>query len=1182
MSDKILTWKEAIKLYPKINSTPLDAFDKVTIEEVLFTLDTGAEFTAPLSLNIDNPENIGLFDIRLIDFRADNFDLEKAKSEITFKELKAGSNILLDESDGLITISSTVDGDQLLNEVLDGNTEERISVNYTGGKLNFVVEDNLSAYTNDVGFLSSVSWGDLTGNYSISQNGGNITGSIDVSNGTFSLFSPASFGEPNTASNQGTLGIGIFDNKNVWDLEFRNLNSLSSAITLALDVGNKNINLDLVETNINHDNLSGYVANEHIDWSVDQLGTVIHPNNYVQSSVTQEQVQDFAWSVLTGTQSLITVTYLDGSNQVSFVVEPNLSNYNNDAGFLTSIPASYVQAGENISQLVNDAGYITTDTNDIDYVSNVQLVGSNLTFTGIGNAFNSTVDLSSLSVAETDPVFSASPAAGITAPDITNWNNAFSWGDHSLAGYLTAIPITYLQSGDNVSELINDAGYLTSFSETDPVFTASQAFNITAGDITNLSNLSGVNTGDQTTIVGITGTKAQFNTAVTDGDFLFVGDITDTNDIDYINGSTFVGGLLTLTGVGNAGTSISLDGRYLQSEVNDLTASVTWANVPDINITQSSVTQHQGALSITESQISDLGNYLEAADINTLAELNAILTDATLIDTTDSRLSDARNPLAHTHVVADITDFPTLPVISDVAYNSTTWNNNLDGASKNAIRDKIDAMDTTIAANTAKVSFPGFTSLLADYGFVDNSTNWNNAFSWGDHALEGYLTSADLSGYVQTTNIDTLAELNAIVTDATLASQAWVTGQGYLTSFTEVNDLSAAVVWANIPDANVPETAVTQHQAALTITESQISDLGNYSVVGHTHNLSNITDITATAAEVNLLDLSLLTAGWVLRATTANTAAWGQLNTSDLNNDSGFISSTAGNWAGTFDGQEGTYYLDYNNFTNTPTIPSTLSNLTDVVSATNTNRFVLVANGTTGYVGRALLEADISDLGNYALAGHTHVASDITDFDTEVSNNPDVAANTVKVSFPGFTSLTSDYGVTLATVATSGAYADLSGIPTIPTVSDTAYGAGWNGETADAPSKNAVYDEIESLRTAVNAITQEKGFTILNPSSSEDIPLWRTNKAITITQLSAVVAGTSPGVTYTIRHDPNISDTGIEVVTGGTVVISTSTGTITTSFDDATIPADSWIWIEITGTSGTVTTFNVTLEYTID
>lgn len=40
--------------------------------------------------------------------------------------------------------------------------------------------------------------------------------------------------------------------------------------------------------------------------------------------------------------------------------------------------------------------------------------------------------------AETDPVFTASPAFGITAGMITNWNTAFGWGNHASAGYLTA------------------------------------------------------------------------------------------------------------------------------------------------------------------------------------------------------------------------------------------------------------------------------------------------------------------------------------------------------------------------------------------------------------------------------------------------------------------------------------------------------------------------------------------------------------------------------------------------------------------------------------------------------------------------------------------------------------------------------------------------------------------------
>jgi hypothetical protein len=57
---------------------------------------------------------------------------------------------------------------------------------------------------------------------------------------------------------------------------------------------------------------------------------------------------------------------------------------------------------------------------------------------------------------------------------------------------------------------------------------------------------------------------------------------------------------------------------YLTAETNDLTSAVTWANVPDTNITQSSVTQHQAALSITESQISDLGSYITATSSDTL------------------------------------------------------------------------------------------------------------------------------------------------------------------------------------------------------------------------------------------------------------------------------------------------------------------------------------------------------------------------------------------------------------------------------------------------------------------------------------------------------------------------------------------------------------------------------------
>lgn len=53
-------------------------------------------------------------------------------------------------------------------------------------------------------------------------------------------------------------------------------------------------------------------------------------------------------------------------------------------------------------------------------------------------------------------------------------------------------------------------------------------------------NVSGTNTGDQTSIVGITGTKAEFDTAVTDGNITYDGDNVSvlTNDAGYITESS--------------------------------------------------------------------------------------------------------------------------------------------------------------------------------------------------------------------------------------------------------------------------------------------------------------------------------------------------------------------------------------------------------------------------------------------------------------------------------------------------------------------------------------------------------------------------------------------------------------------------------------------------------------------
>lgn len=109
-----------------------------------------------------------------------------------------------------------------------------------------------------------------------------------------------------------------------------------------------------------------------------------------------------------------------------------------------------------------------------------------------------------------------------------------------------------------------------------------------------------------------------------------------------------------------------------------------------------------------------------------------------------------------------------------------------------------------------------------------------------------------------------------------------------------------------------------------------------------------------------------------------------------------------------------------------------------------------------------------------------------------------------------------------------------------------------------------------------------RSITIESPGSSEDLSMFFTNCAVTVTEIRAVVRGSTPSVTWTIRHGTDRSATGAEVVTGGTTTTSQSTGSDVTSFDDPTIVADSFVWVETTAQSGTVAELSITVVYTED
>jgi len=96
----------------------------------------------------------------------------------------------------------------------------------------------------------------------------------------------------------------------------------------------------------------------------------------------------------------------------------------------------------------------------------------------------------------------------------------------------------------------------------------------------------------------------------------------------------------------------------------------------------------------------------------------------------------------------------------------------------------------------------------------------------GNIAVSGTVDGRDIA--TDGTTLDTIEPLANSATQPGDNVSTLTNDAGYLTSFTETNDLTSAVTWANVPDANITQSSVTQHQTALSLTESQISDLGTY------------------------------------------------------------------------------------------------------------------------------------------------------------------------------------------------------------------------------------------------------------------------------------------------------------------------------------------------------------------
>jgi hypothetical protein len=272
----------------------------------------------------------------------------------------------------------------------------------------------------------------------------------------------------------------------------------------------------------------------------------------------------------------------------------NTGNIVFDGNDITNEDDINITSGDDLRITAYDVLALRTETDDVDIVVNYG--GENekrWTFNRDGNLelpFGSDIlDDNGNSVLgggiteETDPVFLASVASGITSTNISDWDTAYGWGDHSTVGYISSITAG---SGISIDEIDGDITISAVGSNT------ISGIDTTGTSYFNDVQVSGVSVLGNTIVGGGT-TELLVN-----GDVRIVGILTigtssitfdgSTNTVSVGSGITFDG----TEGTINVGAGITLDATTGTLNVS----SISIGGQEAANIGLNNVLQLQGPL----------------------------------------------------------------------------------------------------------------------------------------------------------------------------------------------------------------------------------------------------------------------------------------------------------------------------------------------------------------------------------------------------------------------------------------------------------------------------------------------------------------------------------------------------------------------------------------------------------
>ena len=282
---------------------------------------------------------------------------------------------------------------------------------------------------------------------------------------------------------------------------------------------------------------------------------------------------------------------------------------------------------------------------------------------------------------------------------------------------------------------------------------------------------------------------------------------------------------------------LALSGQQITLGQIDLSTDVT-GTLGDGNVAESNVTQHEAALTITESQVSDLAHYTDS-DARTAVSLTTTNSSELSYDSgtgvfsyvSPTTVADANS------VTLEVrnTTGSTIPKGAAVYISGHNGNKILIDLADADASGKYPAIG--LAAGAIANNSDGEVTVYGELAGIDTSS-----YTIGD-VLYLSSTAGALTNTRPTSNADAVQNIGKVARSDSNGIII-VSGSGRANDIPNLTDThvfiggssgneeralaTGDILSGTFADARISESSVTQHQAALSITESQISDLGTY------------------------------------------------------------------------------------------------------------------------------------------------------------------------------------------------------------------------------------------------------------------------------------------------------------------------------------------------------------------